>query len=71
MAASARIAEPLPLDVAGIVRETLRPRLGAIDAGDYPAAIPPAPGAPGAYGPHAARTTARLPAAAHPITAPG
>ncbi|WP_437871065.1 acyl-CoA dehydrogenase family protein [Methylorubrum extorquens] len=71
MAASARIAEPPSLDVAGIVREALRPRLGAIDAGEYPADILRALGAAGAYGHHADGTAAGLLAAIDAMTEAG
>lgn len=71
MAASARIAEPPSLDVAGIVREALRPRLGAIDAGEYPADILRALGAAGAYGHHADGTAAGLLAAIDAMTETG
>lgn len=75
MAASARIAESLPPDVAGIVagivRERLRPRLGAIDAGAYPDDILRALGAAGAYGHHVDGTAAGLLAAIDALTEAG
>ena len=48
MVASARIA-PAPRTLADIVREDLRPRLAAIDAGQYPDDVLRALGAAGAY----------------------
>ncbi|MCP1549342.1 MULTISPECIES: acyl-CoA dehydrogenase family protein [Methylorubrum] len=71
MAATARIAESAPLDVAGIVRDALRPRLAAIDAGDYPADILRALGAAGAYAHHADGTAAGLLAAIDAMTEAG
>ena len=71
MAASARIVESAPPDVAGIVRERLRPRLAARDAGEYPADSLRALGAAGAYGHHADGTAAGLLAAIDAMTEVG
>ena len=62
MVASARIA-PSPRTVAEVVREDLRPRLAAIDAGAYPDAVLRALGAAGAYAQHGEGTAAGLLAA--------
>ncbi|PXW66657.1 acyl-CoA dehydrogenase family protein [Methylobacterium sp. B4] len=53
MAASARVETAPSPGIAGIVRDRLRPRVAAIDAGAYPADILHAFGAAGAYAPHA------------------
>ncbi len=71
MAASARIAESAPPEVAGIVSARLRPRLAAIDAGEYPADILRALGAAGAYGHHADGTAVGLLAAIDAMTEAG
>ncbi|WP_393956876.1 acyl-CoA dehydrogenase family protein [Methylorubrum sp. POS3] len=62
MVASARMA-PSPRTVADIVREDLRPRLAAIDAGQYPDDVLHALGAAGAYAHHVAGAPAGLLAA--------
>ncbi len=76
MAASARaetidvVSAPLP-DIADIVRDDLRPRLGAIDAGQYPDTVLRALGAAGAYGHHADGSAQGLLAAIDAMAAAG